>query len=75
MIKKLFRFSKAVTIFCIVSNTAITVTLFILLFKGIVLDGTVVMAMYAPFAIELGFNATIAIAKTKQPNTEESTNE
>jgi len=67
---KLFRFSKAVTIFCIVMNTAITIVLAVLMFRSITLDGTVVMAMYAPFSIELGFNAMIAITEKKKDGNE-----
>jgi len=68
--RKLFRFSKGVTVFCILANTAITVTLFVLMFRGTVLDGSVVIAIYAPFSIELGYNAMISLIEKKGKNDE-----
>lgn len=64
--KKLFRFSKKVTVLCIVANLIITAVFLALLWRGIVLDGMVVAAMYAPFTIELGYNCMISAVEKKR---------
>lgn len=69
--KKLqIRFSKQITIICIVMDILITVCIFVLLFLGKPVDGMLAAAIYAPFNIELGFNAFIKAAETKHKKTE-----
>lgn len=63
--KKLFRFSKGVTVLCIAANLLLTIAFVVLLFNGIVLDGMVVAAMYAPFTLELGYNMMISLVEKK----------
>ena len=63
--KRLFRFSKWVTVLCLVVNVALTVTFAVLLWRGVVLDGMVVAAMYAPTSIELGYNCMISCVEKK----------
>lgn len=63
--KKLFRFSKGVTVLCILANLLLTIAFVVLLFNGIMLDGMVVAAMYAPFTLELGYNMMISLVEKK----------
>lgn len=63
--KKLFRFSKAVTIFCIVMLFLLTAKNALLEFRGMPPDSMLAVAEYAPFGVELGFNMMIKIYEKK----------
>lgn len=68
--KKLARFSKQITVACIAVNAILTAAFLILLFLGEDLDSGVVMAMFAPWGIELGFNAFIKFSERKKKTEE-----
>ena len=63
--KKLFRFSKAVTIFCIVMLVLLTSKNVYLELRGTPPDYLLAAAEYAVFSAELAFNMTIKICDKK----------
>ena len=64
--KKLFRFSKAVTIFCIVMLFLLTAKNAYLELRGTPPDYLLAAAEYAVFSAELAFNMTIKICENKK---------
>lgn len=70
--KKLLRFSKKIVIFCVVANVLITAAFIVLLYRGVVLDGLVVAAVYAPFTLELGFNCMISVFEKMKGHDDET---
>ena len=64
--KKLYRFSKGITIFCIVMLVLLTAKNAVLEFLGLPPDSMLAVAEYAPFGIELGYNMMIKIVEEKK---------
>ena len=64
--RKIFRFSKFVTIFCIVMLVLLTGKNCYLEIQGTPPDYLLAAAEYAPFGLELGFNAVIKILDKKK---------
>ena len=64
--KKLFRFSKGITIFCIVMLVILTAKNVFLELRCMPPDYLLAAAEYAPFGLELGFNAVIKILEHKR---------